>query len=132
MEQSILKTVKKVVNVPIDYNAFDLDIIMAINSAFSTLHQLGLGPVEGFRIEDDTATWDSFTLGDMRLNSVQDYVRLKVRLAFDPPANGFTTDMMKEQIKELEWRLNVVREGVVYGPVDPTPEYEIIYDGGTP
>ena len=130
MEQSILNSVKKVVNVPIDYNAFDLDIIMAINSAFSTLNQIGLGPIEGFEIEDAVTTWDAFLLGDKRLNSVKDYVRLKVRLAFDPPANGFTTDMMKQQIQELEWRLNVVRENDLHGPALPQPE--IIYDGGTP
>lgn len=128
MEQSILKTVKKAINVPIDYDVFDLDIIMAINSAFSTLHQLGLGPSDGFAIEDDIPTWDSFLLGDKRLNSVKDYVRLKCKLAFDPPPNGFTTDMMKEQIKELEWRLNVVREVDVYG----TPVDEIVWDGGAP
>lgn len=132
MEESILNSVKKVLNQPAEYTAFDQDIIMHINSAFSTLHQLGLGPVEGFMIEDATPVWDSFTGGDPRLASVKTYVCLKVRLVFDPPTLSFVLDAMQRQIQEHEWRLNVVREGTVYGPVDPTPEYEIVYDGGTP
>ena len=55
MEQSILKSTKKILGIAEDYTVFDLDIITHINSAFSTLTQLGVGPVEGFIIEDDTA-----------------------------------------------------------------------------
>ena len=61
MNESILSSVKKVLNIPVDYPAFDQDIIMHINSTFSTLHQLGIGPVDGFMIEDATPTWDTFT-----------------------------------------------------------------------
>lgn len=132
MSESILNSVKKVLNQPADYTAFDQDIIMHINSTFSTLHQLGIGPEEGFLIEDATPTWDAFTLGDPRLASVKTYVCLKVRLVFDPPTLSFVLDSMQRQIQEHEWRLNVVRENHVYGPAQPQPPYEIIYDGGTP
>lgn len=130
MSESILNSVKKVLNIPADYDVFDQDIIMHINSAFSTLHQLGIGPSGGFMIEDDVPTWDTFTLGDLRYNSVKTYVSLKVRLVFDPPSAGFVIDMMKQQIDEYEWRLNVVHEGDINNPI--LPDAEIVYDGGTP
>ena len=130
MDESILNSVKKVLNVPADYSAFDQDIIMHVNSAFSTLHQLGLGPVLGFEIEDDEPTWAAFTQGDPRLNSVRTYVYLKVRLVFDPPTLSFVQESMQRQIGELEWRLNVVRENDKQEAIGNTGE--TIFDGGAP
>lgn len=124
MSESILNSVKKVLGVASDYTAFDTDIIMHINSAFSTLCQLGVGPVEGYMIEDSNPTWDNFLLNDVRLNFVKQYVYYKVRLAFDPPATSALLTSITEQIKELEWRINVA--------VDPVSVGEIIYDGGVP
>lgn len=108
----ILESVKKVLGIDTDYDVFDQDILMHINSAFATLNQLGIGPVNGFMIEDDVATWNDFTGGDPRFNSVKSYVYLKVRYVFDPPSNSFTLDAMKEQIQEHEWRLNVLSENL--------------------
>lgn len=111
MSDSILKTVKKLVGIDENYDAFDLDIITHINSALSTLNQLGIGPEEGFMIDDDTATWDQLLGDDNRLNSVKSLIGLKVRVVFDPPATSFTLDAFNKQIEELQWRLNVYREG---------------------
>lgn len=111
MSDSILKTVKKLVGIDESYDAFDLDIITHINSALSTLNQLGIGPEEGFMIDDDTATWDQLLGDDNRLNSVKSLIGLKVRVVFDPPATSFTLDAFNKQIEELQWRLNVYREG---------------------
>lgn len=110
MSNSILTSTKKALNLAEDYTAFDPDIILHINSVFSTLNQLGVGPVNGFMIEDKEATWDAFLGDDPRLNHVKTYVYLRVRMLFDPPQTGFHTTAMQEQIKELEWRLNVQRE----------------------
>lgn len=110
MDDSILNSVKKILGVAADYDAFDTDIIIHINSVFSTLNQLGLGPTDGFMIEDDSAVWEDFLLGDMRLNHVKTYTYLRVRVLFDPPTTGFTLTALQEQIKELEWRLSVFRE----------------------
>lgn len=107
---SILDSTKKALGVGFDYDVFDPDIIMHINSAFATLNQLGIGPEEGFAITDDQTTWDAFLGTDPRLNSVKTYVFLKVRYVFDPPATSFVLNAMKEQIQEHEWRLNVYRE----------------------
>lgn len=111
MSESILNSTKKILGLDQSYTAFDPDVIMHINSVFSTLNQLGLGPINGFMIDDATATWDTFIGNDPRLNSVKTYVYLRVRLLFDPPSLSFVIEAMKDQIRELEWRLNVVREG---------------------
>ena len=106
MSDSILLSTKKTLGLAEDYTAFDQDIIMHINSVFSVLHQLGIGPLEGFEIIDDTDTWEDFA-SDVRLNSIRSYVYLRVRLLFDPPTTSFLLNALQEQIKELEWRLNV-------------------------
>ncbi|QPL14660.1 hypothetical protein SEA_SCHWARTZ33_15 [Gordonia phage Schwartz33] len=111
MSESILTSTKKILGIAEDYDAFDMDIIMHINSALSTLNQLGLGPEEGFMILDDSEEWGDLLEDDMRLNSIKTYVYLKVRIIFDPPSTSFVLTAMQEQIKELEWRLNAYREG---------------------
>lgn len=120
MGTSILNSVKKVVGIDADYDAFDVDILMHINTAFSTLNQLGIGPEAGFAIEDDVPTWDAFLGDDPRLNSVKSYVFLRVRLLFDPPATSYAIEAFQKQITEIEWRLNVKREGESW--VDPTAD----------
>jgi len=119
MTDSILDSTKKTLNVPADYDNFDPDIIMHINSVFSTLNQLGVGPQEGFMITDDTAVWNTFLGGDPRLNNVKTYIYLRVRLLFDPPGTSFVLEAIKEQIKELEWRINAQREDELW--IAPPP-----------
>jgi hypothetical protein len=110
METSILNSTKKVLAIPDESTAFDDDIIMHINTAFSTLTQLGVGPTQGFMIEDESATWDEFIEDDLQFNAVKSYIYLRARLIFDPPMSSYLLDSMERQIKELEWRLNVHRE----------------------
>lgn len=110
MSDSILNGTKKALGLDSEYDVFDPDITMHINSVFSTLNQLGVGPEEAFMIEDADATWDTFLAGDKRLNSVKTYVYLRVRMLFDPPTTGYLVSAMQSQITEMEWRLNLVRE----------------------
>ena len=110
MEGSILDDVKKILGLSSDYNAFDLDIITHINSVFSTLQQLGIGPEQGFSISDKNNNWDEFVANDNGYNLVKTYIYLRVRLLFDPPATSFHLESLNQQVKELEWRLNVYRE----------------------
>lgn len=111
MSESILISTKKILGLEADYTPFDLDIITHINSVFSTLEQLGVGPEGGFMIEGDEATWGDFLGEDKRLNAVKTYVYLRVRLLFDPPGTSYLITALQEQARELEWRLNVTREG---------------------
>lgn len=108
--ESILTSIKKLLGIEEDYTHFDPDIIMHINSVFMILNQLGVGPPEGFRIEDDIATWNDYTDNNLMYESVKTYIHLKVRLLFDPPASSSLIEAMNRQISELEWRLNVAAE----------------------
>jgi hypothetical protein len=110
VNNSILSSTKKTLNLAEDYEAFDQDVIMHINSVFSTLNQLGVGPFDGFEIEDKLSNWEAFLQGDPRLNDIKTYVYLRVRMLFDPPTTGYHVTAMQDQIKELEWRINVRRE----------------------
>jgi len=113
MEDSILISTKKVLGLSPDYTAFDLDIIMHINSAFATLAQVGTGPDAGYMIDDDEATWSNFVTDPISLNMVRTYIFLKVRLLFDPPTTSFLLDAVNNQIKEYEWRLSALRQVVI-------------------
>jgi hypothetical protein len=123
MEQSILTSTKKILGIAEDYTVFDLDVITHINTAFSTLTQLGVGPANGFMIEDETAVWTDFIAEDFQYNSVKSYVFLRVRQLFDPPSTSYLIAAVDSQIKELEWRLNVHREETGWVDPDPNPIY---------
>ena len=109
--ESILNSTKKSLGIVIDDTNFDDELILHINSALMTVQQLGIGPITGFVISDSDDVWSDL-LGDRTdLEAVKLYLYLKVRLAFDPPQNGFLVDAIKNQITELEFRLNVQAEG---------------------
>jgi len=111
METSILNSTKKNLGIVPEMTEFDDLVITHINTAFSTLYQLGVGPAGGFAIEDPSLTWDDFIEGDISIvNACKTYVYLRVRLLFDPPATSFTLSAMQEQLKEYEWRISVLRE----------------------
>ena len=113
---SILTSIKKLLGMTADYTHFDADIIMNINAEFMSLKQLGIGPADGFMIEDATATWDEYIDVEENpdkltlLSAVKSYIHLKVKLTFDPPQNASVTESIKQRISELEWRLNVEAE----------------------
>lgn len=107
MESSILKSVKKNLGLPDDYAVFDEDVLMAINTALSTVTQLGVGPELGFEVQDITATWEDLLGGDFRLNSVRTFIHLKCRLIFDPPATSFAISAIEKQLEEMAWRIEV-------------------------
>lgn len=111
---TILSDIKKLVGIVPDYDAFDDQLLIYINSAFATLHQLGVGPEEGFEVEADTE-WDEY-ISTFRLNFIKAYVSKKVRVMFDPPTSSFALDAINKQIAEDEWRIN--SEVECYGQED--------------
>lgn len=119
-DTSILDSTKKILGFDSDYTVFDLDIITHINSVFFTLQQLGVGPTEGFIIEDNAAVWSDF-IGEDQIYAVKTYMYVKVRLVFDPPTTSFAIDSLNKTAQELEWRLNVQMEGVRHPWVDTVP-----------
>lgn len=123
MEPSILNSVKKVLGIAAEYLAFDQDILMHINTALATLTQLGVGPATGFTVDNADDDWDAFVdPTDHQYNAVKSYVFLRVRMLFDPPQTSYLINAQNDQIKELEWRLNVHREET--GWVDPNPDID--------
>lgn len=109
--ESILTSIKKLLGIAEEYTHFDNDIIMHINSVFTTLTQLGVGPSEGFFIEDDSTYWTDFMEDMTKVQAVKTYIYLKVKLVFDPGSVGSSTLAAYErQISELEWRLNIIAE----------------------
>lgn len=110
MDESILISIKKLLGLDENYEVFDKDIIIHINMALSTLNQLGVGPEKGFMIEDKDAVWSDFIGNNEKLNSVQTYVYLKVKLVFDPPLSSAVMEANKQLISELEWRINTQAE----------------------
>lgn len=105
--ESILTSIKKLLGIPEEVESFDMDIVMHINSVFSILTQLGVGPVMGFSISDSSATWADYLGDDSRIEMVKSYIYLKVRMMFDPSLTSTVNEAMTRNIAELEWRLNV-------------------------
>lgn len=107
---SILTSIKKLLGMPDEYEHFDQDLIIHINSVFAILNQIGVGPKNGFTISDETATWNQFLPDSPKLESVKSYIYLKAQLMFDPPLSSAVMECKKQQISELEWRLQVAAE----------------------
>ena len=109
--ESILTSIKKMLGLGEEYEHFDVDLIMIINGIFADLTQMGVGPSEGFYIEDETSTWTDFIPDMAKLQSVKTYVYLRAKILFDPASIGSSTLASYErQISQWEWRLNIEAE----------------------
>ena len=107
MEESILITIKKKLGLDKDYDAFDTDVISNINTSLMILGQLGVGPSKGFRITGADETWTDFIGDRIDLEGVVDFIYARARIVFDPPSSSAALQALKEEVKELEFRLNV-------------------------
>lgn len=111
---SILTSIKKLLGITEEYEHFDADIIMHINSVFMLLNHLGVGPVNGFSIVDKSAIWNDYLPeGSKNFEAVKSYMNLKVKLLFDPPQSSSVMECYKQMASELEWHLNVEAESGV-------------------
>lgn len=113
MEDSILKSTKRILGIEESYTAFDLDILTHINSTFTIISQLGVGPEGGFVAYDDEAKWSDFGAPDDQLSIIKTYVFLRVRMLFDPPTTSFLIEAVNKQITEYETRLSYLREDLI-------------------
>lgn len=108
---SILTSVKRLLGIQEEYEHFDPEIIMHINDALMTLTQLGIGPPDGFFIEDSSSVWTDFVPDNVwYFGSLPTYVYQKVKLVFDIPTSSAAIEAIKQKIAELEWRLQVAAE----------------------
>lgn len=102
---SILNTVKKLIGIPEDVKDFDNDLIIYINTVFTTLNQMGVGPLKCFKIKSAEEKWTDFSKR-LDMEDLKTYVYLKVKMLFDPPANNQITTSYDNTIKELEFRIH--------------------------
>lgn len=109
-QESILKTIRQMLGPDSDYDVFDTDLIVHINTAFMTLCQAGIGPMIPFQITGDTETWGMFTDNLPYLQAVKSFIFLEVKNLFDPPANSTVLKSYEEKALEYLWRLNVQAE----------------------
>lgn len=103
--ESILTSIKKMLGIEEEYEHFDAELIMHINSVFMILKQLGVGPAEGFRIQDKESYWSDYISDDDNLDAVKTFIAKKVQLIFDPPTQGSVMQAVNDLNSELEWRL---------------------------
>lgn len=104
--ESILTSIKKMLGITEEYEHFDADLVMHINSVFMILTQLGVGPDKGFSISGKDEVWSDFLAEEKELELVKSYMYLKVKLLFDPPLSSAVIEVINRQINEFEWRLN--------------------------
>lgn len=104
--ESILTSIKLLLGITEDYEAFDQQIIAHINSVFMILTQLGVGPPEGFMIASKADTWNEFISDEKKMQLAKSYMYLKVKMLFDPPSSSAVIDSTNRMINEFEWRLN--------------------------
>lgn len=110
MSDSILTSIKKMLGITSEYDYFDADLIMCINSVLSILTQLGVGPKTGFAIHNTEEIWHDLLGEDGRLEMVKNYVHLRVKILFDPPQNASLAKVFEDEAKELEWRIVIAAE----------------------
>lgn len=106
--ESILNSIKKLCGVVPEYEHFDADMIMYINSVFVILNQMGVGPDTPFCITDSSTTWEEFSDDPSVIGMVKPYMGMKVRLMFDTSGlPSSVIESLNKQVAEHEWRLNV-------------------------
>ena len=116
MTDSIFLTIKQMIGGFESYtyesaDAFDLDLLIHINTALSILCQIGVGPEDGFSITGSEETWEDFVSNRPDMAMIKSYVYMQVRLYFDTSdLNTGLVQSMKDSIKELEWRLKAAAE----------------------
>ena len=116
MIDSILRSIKDKLGIKDQsLKAFDSELIMDINMALNNLTRIGVGPEKGYRIEDETNTWDEFiSEADPRLESAKEYVALQTKLIFDSNSmSGAMVEIYKEKSDEILYTLSIT--------VDPDP-----------
>ena len=114
---SILTSIKKLMGLTEEYDAFDQDILILINSVLFELEQIGVKAKDGFSLTDKTVVWSDYSDDDRLLNALKPYIYMKTKLTFDPPTSSGALDSMNRIIDRFEWRINLYADtgGTVNG-----------------
>lgn len=120
-DESIIDSLKGYLGVQKEDDAFDQDIVLHANNAFSVLYQVGVGKDKPIRIFDKEDAWGClFQDYDKVLDMIKEYTFLRVRLLFDPPQNSSVMDSLKQTISECEYRIMMELDGTF----EETEEYD--------
>ena len=113
MDGSILDDVKKQIGIYITNTDFDEALIMAINSVLFNMYQMGI-VVPNYSISDSTTTWSSILVNpeNLAMDTLKTWVGLKVKMIFDPPTSSILAEAIRENLKEMEWRLYITENYV--------------------
>lgn len=92
-------------------NGFDSELLFSINAAISLIRQQGVGV--DIEVKDDTSQWKDFLpeASMELLGMAKEFVRLHVKVIFDPPAPS-TLKVMEDVKSELIWRIHSCFEEV--------------------
>lgn len=104
-ESSILDDVKKVLMIGPTDTSFDPDIIIGINTAISSLHDLGVGPSPALEISDKSTKWSELFGADKSMAQAKTYITLMVKDDFDPTGTAHVRNARKARIDELGSKL---------------------------
>lgn len=111
-DERIIDSLKSYLGIQREDHAFDQDILLHANNAFSVLYQVGIGSDKPMRIFDPEITWEYlFSNYDDVLDMIKEYTFLRVRLLFDPPQNSSLLESLKQTINECEYRIMMVIDG---------------------
>ena len=109
ISNSILFSVKKLIGIPIEDKSFDLDIMLNINAASSTLFQLGVLK-KPFTVTSEDDTYADLIPGGTEdvVNQIKMYFVYKTRLGFDSSTlSSAMIEVIKELSRETEYRLQI-------------------------
>lgn len=104
MSNNILEDVKNHIGANGD-NYYDDQILSHVNTVFMIFYQEGIGQQESAFVADENSMWSEFII-DENLQGVKDAMYSRIKMLFDTPQNSNTYEATKNNIDELEWRLN--------------------------
>lgn len=130
MSKKILNDVAEFCGFQIDENEeetgpFTSQLLLNINSEISKLVQLGVVDQESFTEEvTSETTWADILSNESILSMAKTYVKIGVRLVFDPPTASALTDAYKNEKDECEWRALVAAEELRRPAEEPADDDE--------
>lgn len=101
---SILWSVKKSIGLDPNYEVYDADILIHINSILGICAEMGAGK-RGFTVLDSTSQWTDFVSCVDLIPEIRPYVALRVKKAWDTMLSGTQLQVINEELKEYEWRI---------------------------
>lgn len=102
---TVLEDVRKVIGGDMIDPHFDQELCMHINSVLVGLRQIGVKT--GTNIVNDETLWSELVPNIIDVESIKTWLGLKVRLIFDPPTSSYVSSAIEENLRELEFRIQL-------------------------